>query len=107
VRDATFGGVTVPAGHPTLLVTGSATRDERAYERPDSFDIDRVPGLALGFGFGIHTCLGAALARMESRVALTALTRTWPRLEVDEAECTRVRMSNVAGFASVPVHRPA
>ncbi|MGA2836088.1 MAG: cytochrome P450 [Acidimicrobiales bacterium] len=106
VRDSVHGGVTIPAGHPTILVTGSATRDERFFDRPDEFDIGRTPSQALGFGFGIHTCLGAALARMESRVAIGALARRWPRLAVDEDGCARVRMSNVAGFSRVPVHRP-
>jgi cytochrome P450 len=105
VRDSVVGGVTVPAGHPVLLVTGSATRDERFFDRADEFDIGRPPSQALGFGFGIHTCLGAALARMESRVAIEALARRWPRLVVDEAGCRRVRMSNVAGYSRVPVHR--
>jgi cytochrome P450 len=105
VRDSTYSGVTIPAGHPTLLVTGSANRDERFYDRPDTFDIDRPPGLALGFGYGVHSCLGAALARMESRVAIAELARRWPRYEVDEAGCRRVHMSNVAGFSSVPVRR--
>jgi cytochrome P450 len=105
VRESTYSGVTVPAGHPTLLVTGSANRDERFYDRPDSFDIERQPGLALGFGYGVHSCLGAALARMESRVAIEELARRWPRYEVDEAGCRRVHMSNVAGFSSVPIRR--
>jgi cytochrome P450 len=107
VRDSVYGGVTVPAGHPVLLVTGSATRDERAFHAPDAFDIARAPSLALGFGFGIHTCLGAALARMESRLAIEALTRRWPALAVDEAGCERVQMSNVAGYSRVPVQRGA
>ncbi|MGO8871112.1 MAG: cytochrome P450 [Acidimicrobiales bacterium] len=105
VRQSVFGGVTVPAGVPTILVTGSASRDERFYEDPDVFDIDRPPSLALGFGYGVHSCLGAALARMESRIALEKLTTRWPSFEVDEAACTRVQMSNVAGYASVPVRR--
>jgi len=105
VRESVYGGVAIPAGHPVLLVTGSATRDERAFTDPDTFDIGREPSLALGFGFGIHTCLGAALARMESRLAIEALARRWPRLEVDEAGCRRVQMSNVAGYSRVPVHR--
>jgi cytochrome P450 len=105
VRDSVYGGVTVPAGHPVLLVTGSATRDERSFDAPDSFDIARTPSQALGFGFGIHTCLGAALARMESRLAIGALARRWPQLTVDEAGCERVQMSNVAGYSRVPVHR--
>jgi len=103
-RDSVVGGVTVPAGHPVLLVTGSATRDERAFDRADQFDIGRPPSQALGFGFGIHTCLGAALARMESRVAIEALARRFPALAVDESGCRRVQMSNVAGYARVPVH---
>lgn len=103
VRDSVVGGVPIPAGYPVLLVTGSATRDERAFDRPDEFDIARPPSQALGFGFGIHTCLGAALARMESRLAIEALARRWPRLTVDESGCRRVQMANVAGYSRVPV----
>lgn len=105
VRPATFDGVTVPAGFPTILVTGSATRDERFYDRPGTFDVDRTPTVALGLGYGIHSCLGAALARMESRIAIEELLARWPAYGVDEAGCTRVQMSNVAGFKNVPVRR--
>jgi len=105
VQDSEWSGVTVPAGYPTILVTGSASRDERFYARPDEFDIDRPASLALGFGYGVHSCLGAALARMESRIAIEELTRRWPRYEVDEEHCARVTMSNVAGYSHVPVHR--
>ncbi len=97
--------MTVPAGFPTILVTGSATRDERFFDRPDDFVIDRPPSLAIGFGYGIHSCLGAALARMESRIAIEELARRWPAFAVDEAALARVQMSNVAGYSSVPVHR--
>jgi cytochrome P450 len=75
------------------------------YDDPDVVDIDRPPSLALGFGYGIHSCLGAALARMESRIAIEELARRWPLFAVDEAGCSRVQMSNVAGYSSVPVHR--
>jgi cytochrome P450 len=105
VRDSVYSGCEVPAGYPTILVTGSATRDERFYDSPDTFDIDRPPSLSLGFGYGIHSCLGAALARMESRIALEELARRWPSFEVDEAGCRRVQMSNVAGYSHVPVQR--
>jgi cytochrome P450 len=105
VRDSVYSGVTVPAGHPTILVTGSATRDERFYDEPEAFVVDRTPSLAIGFGYGVHSCLGAALARMESRIAIEELARRWPRFEVDEARCARVQMSNVAGYSSVPVQR--
>lgn len=103
VEDRTFEGGTIPAGNPVLLVTGAATRDPRAFDRPDEFDIDRPPSVALGFGHGVHSCLGAALARMESRIALEELSRRWRRLEVDDAGLRRVHMSNVAGYANVPV----
>jgi cytochrome P450 len=105
MAESEYSGVTVPAGQPALLVTGSACRDERFYDDPDRFDITRTPGLALGFGYGVHTCLGAALARLESRIAIEELARRWPAYEVDEANCKRVQMSNVAGYSSVPVHR--
>jgi cytochrome P450 len=104
-KDTELSGGTVRAGYPTLLVTGSACRDGRFYDRPDVFDVERPPSLAIGFGYGIHSCLGAALARMESRIAIEELAKRWPRFEVDEASTARVTMSNVAGYASVPVHR--
>jgi cytochrome P450 len=103
VEDRTFEGGTIPAGHPVLLITGAATRDPRAFERPDDFDIDRPPSVAVGFGHGVHSCLGAALARMESRIALEELAARWERLEVDRAGLRRVNMSNVAGYSNVPV----
>ena len=102
-EDRTFEGGTIPAGHPVLLITGAATRDPRAFDRPDDFDVERPPNLAIGFGHGVHSCLGAALARMESRIAIEELARRWRRLEVDEASLRRVHMSNVAGYAHVPV----
>ncbi|MBL8776900.1 MAG: cytochrome P450 [Acidimicrobiales bacterium] len=103
VEDRTFEGGTIPAGFPVLLVTGAATHDPRAFDRPDEFDIDRPPSVSLGFGHGIHSCLGAALARMESRIALEELARRWRRLEVDTDGLRRVHMSNVAGYSHVPV----
>jgi cytochrome P450 len=99
--------VTIPPGHPTILITGSATRDERFYHEPDVFNVDRKPTLALGLGYGIHSCLGAALARVESRVAVQELIKRWPNFEVDEDRLARVQMSNVAGYSNVPVHRTA
>ncbi len=105
VQDATYSGVTVPAGFPTLLITGSATRDERFFGDPDVFRIDRPKSLSLGFGYGVHSCLGAALARMESRIAIEELAKRWPKFIVDEDRCKRVQMANVAGYSSVPVRR--
>lgn len=101
--DRELEGGTVPAGFPVLLLTGAATRDPRAFDRPDEFDIHRPPSVAIGFGHGVHSCLGAALARMESRVALEEIAKRWTRLEVDHDRLQRVTMSNVAGYSSVPV----
>ncbi len=103
-RDATFDGGTIPEGSPTLLVTGAATRDPRAYERPDAFDIRRGGATTLAFGYGAHSCLGSWLARLESRVAFQQLRERWPRFDVDTDGLRRVTMSNVAGYSHIPVH---
>jgi cytochrome P450 len=102
-EEREFDGGTIPAGFPVLLITGAATRDPRAFERADEFDIERQPGITIGFGHGAHSCLGAALARMESRIAIAELATRWQRLEVDEAGLRRVQMANVAGYSNVPV----
>jgi cytochrome P450 len=103
LEDREFEGGTIPAGHPVLLITGAATRDPRAFDRADDFDVERPPNVAIGFGHGVHSCLGAALARMESRIALEELVARWDRLEVDDDGLRRVHMSNVAGYSNVPV----
>jgi cytochrome P450 len=100
---ATLHGVTIPVGAPTLLLTGAASRDERAYPDPDRFDIDRSQRMALGFGYGIHSCLGAALARLESRIAFEEFRTRYPRYRIDASGLRRVQMANVAGFSNVPV----
>lgn len=106
-RDVTYYGTTIPAGSAVLLVTGSATRDERMFPDPDVLDIDRERkmGFNLAFGYGVHSCLGAALARMESRIALNALLDLIPDYEVDRDGLRRVAMSNVCGYSNVPVRR--
>ncbi len=105
-KPATFHGETIPEGVPVLLLTGAANRDERAYADPDRFDIDRPQQLGVGLGHGIHSCLGAALARLESRIAFEQWASRCPRYEVDESGLRRVHMSNVAGFSNVPVRAP-
>jgi cytochrome P450 len=103
VRDSELHGVKIPEGLPVILLTGAANHDEREFADPDRFDIDRVPGMALGFGHGIHTCLGAALARLESRIAIEEWSLRWPEYSVDENGLKRVHMANVAGYSNVPV----
>jgi len=107
VEERELEGGTVPAGFPVLLITGAATRDPRAFARADEFDIERQPGISIGLGHGAHSCLGAALARMESRIAIEELAARWQRLEVDESGLRRVQMANVAGYSNVPVRAVA
>ncbi|BBY90619.1 cytochrome P450 [Mycobacterium gallinarum] len=106
-RDVTYYGTTIPEGAAVLLVTGSATRDERMFEDPDRLDIDRERkmGFNLAFGYGVHSCLGAALARMESRIAFEALLDLVPEYEVDRGGLRRVAMTNVCGYSNVPVRK--
>ncbi|MGE2691216.1 cytochrome P450 [Mycolicibacterium pulveris] len=106
-RDITYYGTTIPKDAAVLLVTGSALRDERMFDDPDRLDIDRERkmGFNLAFGYGIHSCLGAALARMESRIALDALLDLIPEYEVDRDGLRRVAMSNVCGYSNVPVRK--
>jgi cytochrome P450 len=103
-RDVVLDGGTIPAGSPTLLVTGSATRDPRVYDRPDEFDIKRGGATTLAFGYGAHSCLGSWLARLETQVAFEQLRERWPRFDVDTDGLRRVTMSNVAGYSHIPVH---
>lgn len=104
-REIHLHGVTIPEGKPVFLVGGSANRDPDAWTNPDVFDIDRdrTEAQNLGFGYGIHSCLGAALARLECRIALDKLLDFMPRYEVAWERCERVSMQNVAGWAHVPV----
>ncbi len=101
--DSEWHGETIPKHKPVFLITGAANRDPRRYDDPDKFDITRDPGLAVGLGHGLHVCLGAALARLESRVAIEEIARRWPAFEVNEEGLRRVQMSNVAGYSSVPI----
>ena len=102
-RDVILHGQTIPAGSPTLLITGAATRDPRAYDRPEVFDITRTGATTVAFGYGAHSCLGAWLARLESRLALEHIRQHWPRFTVDRDGLRRVAMANVAGYSHVPV----
>ena len=105
LKDAHLHGVTIPAGNPVFLLGGSANRDSDAFTDADKFDIDRdrTEAQNLGFGYGVHSCLGAALARLESAVALEKLLDLMPRYEVIWDGCKRVSMTNVAGWSNVPV----
>ena len=103
-RPVELHGERMPEGAKVLLLLGSANRDERVWERPDEFDIDRVFQVPhVGFGHGIHVCLGAALARLEMRVSIEEILGAMPDYDIDEAGCRRVHSGNVRGWAAVPI----
>lgn len=102
--ELTLHDTTIPDGDILLLLPGSAHRDERVFDDPDSYLIGREIGSKLmSFGSGAHFCLGAHLARMEARVALTELFKRIRGYEVDEASAVRVHSSSVRGFAHLPM----
>jgi cytochrome P450 len=103
VEDVTFEGGVIAADSPVLLLTGAATRDPRVYDHPDEFDITRGGRTTLAFGYGVHGCLGAWLARLESNLALAGIRRRWPAFRVQRDGLQRVNMANVAGYSHVPV----
>lgn len=102
-RDVELHGVTIPAGSKTMLLIGSAGRDERRFENPDVFDITREPSPeATYFGYGAHRCLGIHLARLELNVVFEELFRRFPDFEVDVASATCPPYSNIRGISRLP-----
>lgn len=102
-RDVTHHGQTVPEGSVMLLLNGSANRDERKFADADRFDIHRSIGRHLSLGYGLHHCLGAALARLEGRVALDEVLNRFPDWEVDTDRAVQAKTSTVRGWESLPV----
>ena len=96
-------GTTVPEGSVMLLLNGAANRDERHWTDPDRFDVHRDEGTHLAFGYGLHFCLGAALARLEGRVALQEILRRWPEWDVDIDRGRMAHTASVRGWGSLPV----
>jgi cytochrome P450 len=102
-RDVTIGDTTVPEGRRVLLVYGSANRDERQFgSNAEELDVERKPRNLLTFSHGAHHCLGAAAARMQSRVALTELLSRSPDFEFDEENIIWAGGSYVRRPMSVP-----
>ncbi|HEY8057972.1 MAG TPA: cytochrome P450, partial [Acidimicrobiales bacterium] len=92
----------IPEGSVMVLLNGSANRDDRQFPDGDRFDVHREAGHHLSFGYGIHFCLGAALARLEGRVALDEVLNRFPEWEVDWEQAEQARTSTVRGWASLP-----
>jgi cytochrome P450 len=104
LKPFTVHGVDIPAESKVLLLNGSANRDRREFADPDRFDIRRDIRRHISFGYGAHYCLGAALARLEGRIALEGVMKRFPAWDVDEDALVRVHTSTVRGFSSVPIH---
>ncbi len=102
-RDAVFHGRTIPGGSKVVLLTGSAGRDERQYADPDRFDIRRSFDHHVSFGYGIHFCIGAALARMEGRVAIEETLRRHPTWDIDHDNAALLYTSTVRGYERLPI----
>jgi cytochrome P450 len=102
-KETSLHGVTIPKGSRVLLLSGSAGRDERAFPDPNRFYVRREMKKHLSFGYGIHLCLGAALARLEGRIAIEETLRRFPNWEVDPYRLQRVHTSTVRGYGSVPI----
>jgi cytochrome P450 len=103
-RDVELHGRIVPAGSAMMLILGSANRDSRVFAPDgDAFDIHRSVERHLSFGHGIHFCLGAALARLEARIAIDEILQRFPEWEVD-TDNAKLDSSQVRGWATLPVH---
>jgi cytochrome P450 len=105
-KDVEHHGQPVPEGSAVLLLNASGNRDERRFSDPDRFDIRRAIDHHLAFGYGTHFCLGAALARLEGRVALDEVLARFPTWEVDWDNAVQARTSTVRGWESLPVVTP-
>ena len=101
-QDVTLHGVTIPAESRVILITGAANHDERAFPDPEYFDIHREIERHVGFGFGIHLCIGAALARLETRIAFEELLARYPNYELRQP-MVRAYSSNVRGLSNLPL----
>lgn len=102
IEDYTIGGVTIKAGESVLLSYPSANRDELVFDRPDVFDISRSPNKHLSFGFGVHYCLGAMLARMEIKAILSEMVGRVKSMEL-AGEPSLMKTTFVGGLKHLPI----
>ncbi len=96
-------GAVIPAMSKVLLLNGSANRDEREFAEADRYDVTRRIDRHLAFGYGIHHCLGAALARLEGRIALQEMLARFPEWEVDRLGVVQSHSSTVRGHRRIPI----
>lgn len=101
-RDVELHGTVVPRGSKMALLNASADRDERHFADGDCFDVKRSIDRHLAFGYGAHFCIGAAVARLEGRVALEETLKRFPTWQVDEDRLQRIHTTTVRGYTNVP-----
>jgi cytochrome P450 len=101
VADTEIGGLSAPAGTLVTLCIGAANRDPERFAEPERFDVARSPNRHLAFAGGPHICAGAALARLEGRVALEGFLRRFPRYELARPPA-RARRARFRGFEALP-----
>lgn len=102
-QDVELSATKIPAGSVVQLMFGSASRDERKFSDPDRFDILRNSDGHVSFGFGIHFCLGAQLARLEAKVALEGLLQRFARISRTDAQITRLESIALRGPKALPL----
>ncbi|HVN40389.1 MAG TPA: cytochrome P450 [Myxococcota bacterium] len=102
-RETLLHGVKIPRHARVLLINGASGRDERRFPDPDRYDVGREIDMHLGFGYGRHICLGASLARMESRIGIEEFLRRWPEYEIPSDGAVRMHSSNVRGFSGLVI----
>jgi cytochrome P450 len=100
--ETELGGVRLPAGAKILLFLGAANRDPRRWEAADRFDITRKASGHVAFGYGIHSCVGQMVARLEGEIVLAALARRIERIELTKEPLRRMN-NTLRGLASLPL----
>jgi cytochrome P450 len=103
LEDVELHGTTIPRDSVVMLLTGAASRDEREYERADAFDVTRKIPQQLAFGSGVHLCLGAALARLEGRIAFEETLARFPDWDIDEERAAMRISSGMRGWNTLPL----
>jgi cytochrome P450 len=106
LEDVEFQGQIVPAGSVVVCILAAANRDEARFPDGERFDIHRDPSTHFTFSFGLHFCLGAALARLQGRIALEEISRRFPEWTVDDDKAELVASSTTRGYLSLPVTIP-
>ena len=101
-RDIRVSDAVVPAGKKILMFLGAANRDPRRWDAPDQFDLSRDPSGHVGFGMGIHQCVGQHIARMEAEALLSALVKCVGRIELSAPAC-RHHNNTLRALASLPL----